>query len=207
MNGTIELFADEEMYFRFILKAADGTALAVSRIFPNKHAAVAGISAMRECAGMGLIKDLCPIAPAPQTAVRACPGVQAPSQCARDFISVDADGKFAYHRSAQDLIEAFALLDDFPYVMDREGNGYRLALGPDRCLVLGPAHGQVELYWLRQVWLGALEVHLDEHRLKRSYPECLSQLLSDVFETLTLADRSSVATNVRPAEPVPTQLP
>ena len=190
MNGTIELIADEEMYFRFILKAPDGTALAVSKTFPDKRAAVAGISAMRECAGMGLVNDLCPKVHAPRSSLPEGPGMPGPSNGEKDFISVDDRGKFAYHRSVQDLIDAFAFLEDAPYVMDREGNGYRLAPGTNQCLVLGPARGPVELYWLRQAWLGALNVHMDEHRLKRSYPDCLSQLLSDVFETLAIAHSS-----------------
>ena len=60
MAGTFELFVDEESNFRFRLKAPDGTVMAVSAAFSNKPAAVAGISAVRECAGMGLITDLCP---------------------------------------------------------------------------------------------------------------------------------------------------
>jgi uncharacterized protein YegP (UPF0339 family) len=64
MTGTFELFADETMCFRFALKSPDGTVVAVSRSFPDKQAAVAGISAVREYAGMGLITDLCPEVPA-----------------------------------------------------------------------------------------------------------------------------------------------
>ena len=47
----------------FRLKAPDGTVLAVSQSFPDKPAAVAGISAVHEHAGMGLITDLCPEVP------------------------------------------------------------------------------------------------------------------------------------------------
>lgn len=60
MAGRFEVFVDEESYFRFRLTAADGTVLAVSAAFDNKAAAVAGIAVVRECAGMGLITDLCP---------------------------------------------------------------------------------------------------------------------------------------------------
>lgn len=38
--------------------------MAVSRSFPDKQAAVAGIGAVREYAGMGHITDLCPEIPA-----------------------------------------------------------------------------------------------------------------------------------------------
>jgi uncharacterized protein YegP (UPF0339 family) len=58
-----ELFIDEDMCFRFRLKAPDGNVVAVSRSFPDKEAAVSGISAVREYAGMGLITDLCPEVP------------------------------------------------------------------------------------------------------------------------------------------------
>lgn len=37
--------------------------MAVSEPFVDKRAAVRGISAVRECAGMGLISDLCPEIP------------------------------------------------------------------------------------------------------------------------------------------------
>ncbi|WP_307015272.1 YegP family protein [Arthrobacter bambusae] len=58
-----ELFIDEDTSFRFRLKAPDGTVVAVSKSFPDKRAAVRGISDVREYAGMGLITDLCPEVP------------------------------------------------------------------------------------------------------------------------------------------------
>jgi uncharacterized protein YegP (UPF0339 family) len=60
MAGTFEVFVDEKSSFRFRLKAPDGAILAVSAAFNTKTAAVAGIADVRECAGMGLITDLCP---------------------------------------------------------------------------------------------------------------------------------------------------
>lgn len=60
MTGSFEVFVDSESYFRFRLKAPDGTIMAVSMAFEDKPAAVAGITAVREYAGMGLITDLCP---------------------------------------------------------------------------------------------------------------------------------------------------
>lgn len=59
MAGKFELFVDAESSFRFRLRAPDGTVMAVSAPFGDKSAAVAGIAAVRECAGMGLITDLC----------------------------------------------------------------------------------------------------------------------------------------------------
>lgn len=80
MTGMFELFIDEDTSFRFRLKAPDGTVVAISRSFPDKPAAVCGISDVREYAGMGLITDLCPEvpvrAPSPTTPV---PAVRQPS--------------------------------------------------------------------------------------------------------------------------------
>ncbi|MFE5835588.1 YegP family protein [Arthrobacter sp. NPDC056493] len=63
MAGMFELFIDAEASFRFQLTAPDGTVMAVSRPFPSKAAAVEGIAAVREYAGMGHVKEL-PAAPA-----------------------------------------------------------------------------------------------------------------------------------------------
>ncbi|KRE58566.1 hypothetical protein ASG92_23215 [Arthrobacter sp. Soil736] len=60
MAGLFELFVDAQSYVRFRLTAPDGTVMAVSRAFDDKSAAVAGIAAVREYAGMGHIADLCP---------------------------------------------------------------------------------------------------------------------------------------------------
>lgn len=57
MAGMFELFVDAESAFRFRLTAPDGTVMAVSKPFDTKTAAVAGIAAVREYAGMGLITD------------------------------------------------------------------------------------------------------------------------------------------------------
>jgi len=59
MAGMFELFIDAESAFRFRLTAPDGTVMAVSRPFTTKTDAVAGIAAVREYAGMGLITDSC----------------------------------------------------------------------------------------------------------------------------------------------------
>ncbi|MCZ9884412.1 YegP family protein [Arthrobacter sp. B2a2-09] len=62
MAGIFEVFVDGESFFRFRLKSPDGVVIAVSAPFEDKHAVVAGIAAARECAGMGLVTDLCPAA-------------------------------------------------------------------------------------------------------------------------------------------------
>ena len=58
MAGMFELFIDADASFRFQLTAPDGTVMAVSRAFPNKAAAVEGIAAVREYAGMGHVREL-----------------------------------------------------------------------------------------------------------------------------------------------------
>ncbi|MCU1517539.1 MAG: hypothetical protein JWQ75_2260 [Pseudarthrobacter sp.] len=68
MAGKFEVFLDSDSQFRFRLKAADGTVMAVSEAFADKRAAAAGIAAVRECAGTGLVTDLCPAAAAAQPA-------------------------------------------------------------------------------------------------------------------------------------------
>lgn len=60
MAGKFEAFIDAESYFRFRLIDPDGAVVAVSGPFPDKAALAAGISSVRECAGTGLVTDLCP---------------------------------------------------------------------------------------------------------------------------------------------------
>lgn len=74
MAGKFEVFIDAEAHFRFRLTAPDGTELAVSGAFEDKSAVAAGIAAVRECAGMGLVTDLSPAGspvPAPAAALPA----------------------------------------------------------------------------------------------------------------------------------------
>jgi uncharacterized protein YegP (UPF0339 family) len=52
MTGSIELFEDQHGCFRFRITAPDGAVMALSKDFPEKRAAVAGIEAVREYAGM-----------------------------------------------------------------------------------------------------------------------------------------------------------
>ena len=61
MAGKFELFVDDQERYRFRLKAADGTVMAVSKDFETKRDAVLGIREVRACAGTGLITDLCAV--------------------------------------------------------------------------------------------------------------------------------------------------
>ena len=58
MTGMFELFTDSDASYRFRLTAPDGTVMALSRSFPDKPSAVAGIAAVREYAGMGLVTEI-----------------------------------------------------------------------------------------------------------------------------------------------------
>lgn len=62
MAGSFEVFLDADSRLRFRLMAPDGTEVAVSGVFEDKSAVAAGIFAVRECAGTGLVTDLCPSA-------------------------------------------------------------------------------------------------------------------------------------------------
>ncbi|WP_411375430.1 YegP family protein [Arthrobacter sp. MPF02] len=75
MAGNFEVFVDSESLFRFRLLGPDGTVMAVSRAFEDKTAVAAGIAAVRECAGTGLVTDLCP----PGAVVRPAPAAEAVS--------------------------------------------------------------------------------------------------------------------------------
>ena len=58
MAGKFEVFLDSESRFRFRLRGPDGAVMAVSEAFEDKVAVAAGIAAVRECAGTGLVTDL-----------------------------------------------------------------------------------------------------------------------------------------------------
>ncbi len=75
MAGKFEAFVDQDSYFRFRLLAPDGTVMAVSGPFEDKASLAAGISAVRECAGTGLVTDLCPAGAVARTAPAAAPAV------------------------------------------------------------------------------------------------------------------------------------
>jgi uncharacterized protein YegP (UPF0339 family) len=58
MTGMFELFTDTDTSYRFRLTAPDGTVMALSKSFPDLASAVAGIAAVREYAGMGLVTEI-----------------------------------------------------------------------------------------------------------------------------------------------------
>ncbi|HEY1156948.1 MAG TPA: YegP family protein [Arthrobacter sp.] len=60
MAGKFEAFVDADSFFRFRLLAPDGGVIAVSGPYEDKASVAAGIAAVRECAGTGLVTDLCP---------------------------------------------------------------------------------------------------------------------------------------------------
>ncbi|MBT2566817.1 DUF1508 domain-containing protein [Arthrobacter sp. ISL-85] len=68
MAGKFEAFIDADSFFRFRLLSPDGAVIAVSGPFEDKAAVVAGIAAVRECAGTGLVTDLCPAGTVSRTA-------------------------------------------------------------------------------------------------------------------------------------------
>lgn len=104
----------------------------------------------------------------------------------REFVAVDDSGEFSYHRSEQDLIEAFEYVGEAACIIDRSGSAYRLALDSHRHLALGPALGPVEFHWLRHAWLDAQNAHPEGHRLRRFYPVTRDEVVSGLFETLAL---------------------
>nr|BFE43002.1 hypothetical protein GCM10017547_08950 [Pseudarthrobacter oxydans] len=67
MAGKFEAFVDSDSSFRFRLLAPDGAVMAVSGPYQDKAALAAGIAVVRECAGTGLVTDLCST-PGPQPA-------------------------------------------------------------------------------------------------------------------------------------------
>jgi hypothetical protein len=114
------------------------------------------------------------------------PGLPSRAGDARDFIAVDDSGDFSYHRSEQDLVAAFEYVGEAACIIDRSGRAYRLALDPNRHLILGRSLGPVEFHWLRQAWLDAQNGHPEGHRLRRFFPLAREEVVSDLFETLSL---------------------
>lgn len=93
MTGMFELFTGSDSRYLFRLTAPDGTVMALSRPFPDKPSAVAGIAAVREYAGMGLVTEIT----APEddamhqsAAVPAFPGVSTQTRVAQQ--GPDRDG-------------------------------------------------------------------------------------------------------------------
>ena len=81
MTGMFELFTDSDTSYRFRLTAPDGTVMALSRRFPDLPSAVAGIAAVREYAGMGLVTQI------------AAPQNDALRQSVADSIPVEPSGQ------------------------------------------------------------------------------------------------------------------
>ncbi|MGM9473792.1 YegP family protein [Pseudarthrobacter sp. YS3] len=95
MAGIFELFLDAESHFRFRIKAPDGTVMAVSKAFADKTSVVAGIAAVREYAGMGLVADLTP------SASRTPPAIHSSSAPAHEVRSISAAEIHAHSRPAR----------------------------------------------------------------------------------------------------------
>lgn len=98
MAGKFEVFLDSDSRFRFRLKAPDGAVMAVSEAFEDKAAVAAGIAAVRECAGTGLVTDLCsatsgaqqaPVA-VPANVQRACDDQRVPAARVHAFANAKA---------------------------------------------------------------------------------------------------------------------
>ncbi|MHC6595143.1 YegP family protein [Arthrobacter sp. C152] len=79
MAGNFEVFLDPESMYRFRLLAPDGTVMAVSGAFEDKRGVAAGIAAVRECAGTGLVTDLSHAGAAARPVAVAVDAAAAPS--------------------------------------------------------------------------------------------------------------------------------
>lgn len=99
MAGLFELFVDAQSQVRFRLTAPDGTVMAVSKAFDDKAAAVAGIAAVREYAGMGHIADLCAVRVSNPVATSSA---AAPGALGHSAVPADVPGTRgrAFHGSA-----------------------------------------------------------------------------------------------------------
>ncbi|KIS29210.1 hypothetical protein TV39_00110 [Arthrobacter sp. SPG23] len=99
MAGKFEVFVDAELQYRFRLTTPEGTELAVSGAYRDKPSAVAAIDAVRECAGMGLISDLCPAGSSALPPAQA-PAAAMPAPAACDTRRLPVDG-FRKHAAAR----------------------------------------------------------------------------------------------------------
>ncbi|MDT0170731.1 YegP family protein [Pseudarthrobacter sp. BRE9] len=92
MAGKFEAFIDADSFFRFRLLAPDGAVVAVSGPYQDKQALAAGIAAVRECAGTGLVTDLCPAgAAARPAAVPVAPAAALPAEPPSAVVPVCGD--------------------------------------------------------------------------------------------------------------------
>lgn len=113
MAGIFEVFVDGDSFFRFRLKAPDGIVIAVSTPFEDKSGVVAGIAAARECAGMGLVTDLCPPAgerePATMIALpRTVPQIPPPQSAAPQACDERRRASDGFRARAKELRRAAA---------------------------------------------------------------------------------------------------
>ena len=120
----------------------------------------------------------------------AGPGHPTPADDMKDFIVVDDNGKFSFHRTEQDLIQAFEYADEARCIIDRKGSTFRLILDAGNTLRLGSSMGPVDFRWLRQIWRDAQRLHVQEHPLLRYYPIDREELMAGLFEILELEDRT-----------------
>jgi hypothetical protein len=109
-----------------------------------------------------------------------------PEGNARDLVAVDDGGDFSFYRSEQDLLAAFEYVGEAACIIDRSGSAYRLALDPNRQLILAPSLGPVEFQWLRQAWLNAQNAHPENHRIRRLIPITREEMVLGLFETLSV---------------------
>ena len=121
---------------------------------------------------------------------QAGPGDPTRTGALRDFIVVDDSGNFSFHRSEQDLVQAFEYVEEARCIVDREGSTFRLTLDANRDLRLGRSFGPFEFHWLRQAWREAQRIRVQEHPLLRFSPTDRAELVAGLFETLELEDRT-----------------
>jgi|GEM_PF-893990 len=112
---------------------------------------------------------------------------------AGDFIAVNDTGGFSYHRTEQDLIEAFEYIGEATCIIDRAGIQYRLVLGPNRRPMLGQGLGPIDHHWLQEAWPKALKTSGSTYRLRRFRTGNPKEMLSDLFETLSIAHGEKAA--------------
>jgi uncharacterized protein YegP (UPF0339 family) len=108
MAGQFEVFLDSESRFRFRLKGPDGTVVAVSGAFEDKSAVAAGIAAVRECAGTGLVTDLCAATSVAQPTPAGAPAKVQPS-CDDQLVPVTRVHSFAHAKAPRQPVAASRL--------------------------------------------------------------------------------------------------
>lgn len=114
MAGMFEVFLDADSLFRFRLKAADGTVMAVSGAFADMSAVAAGIASVRECAGTGLVTDNSAAVPREQQTPAPLPArsVAPPSAageptCDRQHVPVSRVRAFAHFNGVRGSVQGY----------------------------------------------------------------------------------------------------